>query len=141
MVRSCDQRLVSEASSGLCQQRVDPAAFVHFAEIEAPRHFAKVGVDMLPRKEVVGADDLALEQRPDGLDAVRVQDEVADIFARAVIDAMVALVALKSGECAVLVRHDRRALGYVVANHVLHGALGQVRGNPGAQLATTLQEA
>jgi hypothetical protein len=37
---------------------------------------------MLRRQEVVGADDLAREQRPDALDPVRVQDVVAQPVTR-----------------------------------------------------------
>ena len=73
---SCDQRLVGEASSGLCEQGVDPLAFAHGPQIEAPRHLAEVGVQMLGRKKVVSADDLALEQRPDRLNPVRVQERI-----------------------------------------------------------------
>ena len=46
------------------------------------------------------ANDLALEQSPDAFDAVGVQNIVADIFASAVINAVMIVVAPQTEKCA-----------------------------------------
>jgi hypothetical protein len=55
------------------QQRVAEEVRV-VAVVELKRHFVQVGGQVLRRKLVVAADDGALEQRPDALDRVRVDD-------------------------------------------------------------------
>ena len=83
-----------------------PVAFIGLTLVEAPRHFIEIPAQVLRREPMVSSDDLALEQCPDALNSVGMQAEVADIFTRAVIDAMVDEVAIEAVEAHVFVGHQ-----------------------------------
>lgn len=91
---SCDQILVAEAAIRVGEKSVGPLAFAHAAQIEAPRAFRNVGVQVLRRDEVVDADDLALQERPEAFDAVGME-RAADILASAVANHTVMKVRLR----------------------------------------------
>ena len=63
------------------------------------------------------------------------------ILARTVVHAMVAVIALQANECAMLIGHNRRTLGNILADDRLQALGGKVRGNTSAQFAAPLKDA
>lgn len=86
-------------------------------------------------------DDLALEQRPNALDPVGVQHVMPDILARAVVDAVVVVIALKADERAMLVSHDSGASLDVIPNDGLDGFGAQARCDACPKFAVALKHA
>lgn len=81
----------------------------HVAVVEAERELADVAVQMLRAGVVIDTMDAALHDRPHAFDPVGV-NTVADVFARAVVDALVGVEQPVEPEVsAVLVRVERRA--------------------------------
>src|ERR1700723_56017 len=136
---SRDQPLVGQRAFRLGEQVVHAVALRHLATVEPIGHFANVAVKVLGRNPMVNADDLALQERPDAFDTVRVDMAVADVFAAAVVDVEGGIGAAQAGISGVLVRVDRVAVAHVGADDRLNGLAVNVGDGSGAQLAVALQ--
>ncbi len=83
-----DKRLVCKPPLNLPKQRIDPRAFAHRAAIVTEGELGEVAIKMLAAYPMMDAVDLALEQTPGILQAIRVDEVVLHILADRMVDSV-----------------------------------------------------
>lgn len=87
---------------------------------------------------MVSADDVALEQRPNALNAIDVIVEVLHILLRAVVDAMMMETPLQANKANMLVGHHICARRNDVSDSTLDVVGAQIGNRASNKVATTL---
>jgi hypothetical protein len=96
---------------------------------------------MLRRNEVMNADDLALQKRPNGLDRIGVNMTVANVLATLVIDCMVSVKRIEACERAVRICHQGRTRLDIRGDDRLRRAAVCFVDDTSAELAVALDHA
>ena len=124
----------------LGKERLVALSLVHITTVQAEGHLVEIGVHVLRRNPVMGADVLALEQGPHALNAVG-GHAAPHILATAMGDALMVVIVAEVVIAAVFVGVDGRALFDVFRDDMAKGVAARVVDNARAHIAVALLEA